>query len=216
MRVILLGPPGAGKGTQAVFISRSLGIPHIASGDLFREAQSKGTELGLLVKSYMEKGELIPDEITVAMVLERSAAPDCKKGYILDGFPRTIGQAKALDKALEDKGDTIDKVVYIKVSDNELLRRLSGRWICRDCQTPYHIVESPPKVPGICDRCGGKLYQRADDNEKTVKNRLSVYSSQTVPLIDYYGDAGKLVEVDGSQGIDNVAKAILAAVNPSE
>jgi adenylate kinase len=216
IRVILLGPPGAGKGTQAVFVSQSLGVPHIASGDLFREAQGKGTKLGLLVKSYMEKGELIPDEITVSMVLERSTAPDCKMGYILDGFPRTIGQAKALDKALKEKGDTIDKVVYIKVSDDELLRRLGGRWICRDCQAPYHMMESPPKVSGICDRCGGELYQRADDNEETVKNRLSVYSRQTVPLIDYYSDEGKLVEVDGAQGIDDVAKAILMAVNPSE
>ena len=154
-KIILLGPPGAGKGTQAVFISQRLGIPHIASGNLFREAQSKGTELGILVRSYMEKGTLVPDEVTVAVILERIAAPDCEGGYVLDGFPRTLEQAKALDKALADIGDTIDKVVYIKISNDELLRRLSGRLVCRNCQAPYHLVDSPPKVAGKCDHCGG-------------------------------------------------------------
>ena len=161
MRLILLGAPGAGKGTQAQAISRELGLPHIASGDLFREAQEKGTELGLMAKSYMEKGALVPDEITVRMILERISAPDSEGGFVLDGFPRTLEQAEALDRALSGRGEAIDKAVYIKVSNEELIRRLSGRWICRSCQAPYHTISSPPKVEGRCDRCGGELYQLA-------------------------------------------------------
>lgn len=212
IRIILLGPPGAGKGTQAEFISQRLGIPHIASGDLFREAQSKGTPLGLLARSHIEKGTLVPDEVTVAMILERIAATDCEEGYILDGFPRTLEQARALDKALADMGDTIDKVVYIKVSNDQLLLRLSGRRVCRNCQALYHLVNSPPKVVGKCDYCGGELYQRADDSEEVVGNRLKVYVSQTAPLIDYYRAAGKLVEVDGGRGVGEVTMAIIAAI----
>jgi adenylate kinase len=211
MRIILLGAPGAGKGTQAAIISDKVGLAHIASGDLFRQAQSSGTELGLLAKSYMEKGQLVPDEIVIKMILERLAEPDCSKGFILDGFPRTLEQAEALDKALTEGG--IDKVLYIKVSDEELVRRLSGRRICRNCQAPYHIVSAPPKVPGKCDRCGGELYQRADDNEETVKSRIAVYVKETAPLIDYYAKAGKIVEIDGEIGMENVAKAIIAAIS---
>ena len=209
MHIVFLGAPGAGKGTQAASISEELGIAHIASGDLFREAQKKGTELGLLAKSYMEKGQLVPDEVTIRMILERIATPDCDKGYILDGFPRTIEQAEALDESLKEQGEAIDKVICIEVSDEELVARLSGRWICRNCQTPYHIINSPPKVKGICDKCGGELYQRADDTEETVRSRLKVYSAQTTPLIDYYQKAGKLAKVNGGQGMERVREEII-------
>jgi adenylate kinase len=197
MYIILLGAPGAGKGTQAVMLAEKLNVVQVASGDLFRQALSNETELGKKAKAYMEKGQLVPDEITIQMVLDRLAAPDCENGALLDGFPRNIEQAKALDKALAAQSKAIDKVVYIKVSEGELLKRLSGRWICRDCQAPYHEVDSPPKVAGKCDRCGGELYQRPDDNVETVKKRLQVYFTETAPLIDYYHKAEKLLEIDG-------------------
>jgi len=212
MNVILLGAPGAGKGTQAVTLSKKLGLAHVATGDLFRKEQESGSELGKMAKSYMDKGQLVPDEITVKMLLGRISAPDCAKGFILDGFPRTLEQAKALDRALAAQGKDIDKVLYIKVSNNELLRRLSGRWICRDCQAPYNIVEKPPKVAGKCDRCGGKLYQREDDTEETARKRLDVYFAQTMPLIEYYAKAGKLMEVNGEQGIEAVGKDMITAL----
>ena len=205
MRIVLLGAPGCGKGTQAGIVSRSLDVAHIASGDLFREAANRVDALGEQVRSYMEKGLLVPDEITIRMILERIAAPDCSGGYILDGFPRTLGQAEALDRALGEKGEAIEKVVYIKVSPEELVKRLSARYICRDCQTPYHEIASPPKVSGKCDRCGGELYQRADDSPETVRRRLEVYFAETTPLIDYYRAAGKLIEVDGERGIEEVS-----------
>jgi adenylate kinase len=160
----------------------------------------------------MEKGQLVPDEITVKMVLGRISAPDCAKGVILDGFPRTLEQARALDKVLAAEGKSIDKVLYIKVSVKELLRRLSGRWICRNCQTPYNIVELPPKVAGKCDRCGGELYQRADDTEETARKRLDVYFAQTAPLIKYYTEAGKLVEIDGEKNVEKVGSDLIAAI----
>lgn len=210
--IILLGAPGAGKGTQAVTISKKLGLAHSASGDLFRKEQDSGSELGRIVKSYMEKGQLVPDDITVKMILGRISAPDCAKGFILDGFPRTLEQANTLDQALAVGGRSIDKVLYIKVSVKELLKRLSGRWICRNCQAPYNIVEVPPKVSGKCDRCGGELYQRADDTEETAKKRLDVYFAQTMPLIKYYTDAGKLVEINGEQGIEAVGQGLIAAI----
>lgn len=212
MYIILLGAPGAGKGTQAEILSKDWGLAHVSTGDLFREAQAKGTELGLLAKSYMEKGELVPNDITIRMILERIAAPDCRRGCILDGFPRTLEQAMALDEALRPLGKGIDKVLYIKVPTEELLRRLGGRRLCRVCQTPYHDVSNPPKVAGICDGCGGELYQRADDTVETAQKRLEVYFAQTMPLIDYYAKAGKLVEVEGNQPIEEVAKELLAAV----
>jgi adenylate kinase len=212
LNLILLGAPGAGKGTQAVTISKKLGLVHVATGDLFRKEQESGTELGKIAKSYMEKGQLVPDEITVKMLSGRITAPDCTKGVILDGFPRTLEQAKALDKALAAQGNGIDRVLYIKVSNQELLRRLSGRWICRNCQAPYNIVEMSPKVAGKCDRCGGELYQRADDNEETARKRLDVYFSQTMPLIEYYTKTGKLVEVNGEQGIEAVSRDLIAAL----
>lgn len=212
LNLILLGAPGAGKGTQAVTISKKLGLVHIASGDLFRKEQESGSELGKIAKSYMEKGQLVPDEITVKMVLGRISAPDCAKGVILDGFPRTLEQARALDKVLVAEGKSIDKVLYIKVSVKELLRRLSGRWICRNCQTPYNTVELPPKVAGKCDRCGGELYQRADDTEETARKRLDVYFAQTAPLIKYYIEAGKLVEIDGEKNVEKVGSDLIAAI----
>lgn len=210
MRIILLGAPGAGKGTQAAIVSQRLGLGHIASGDLFREALEKGSELGLQAKSYMEKGVLVPNEITVRMILTRIAADDCKPGFILDGFPRSLEQAEALDRALAEKGEAIDSAAYIEVSPEELLRRLSGRWLCRQCQAPYNIHSSPPRLPGKCDRCGGELYQRSDDTVETVKKRLDVYFAQTFPLIDYYRKAGKLIEVNGEQTADKVAEELLS------
>jgi len=212
LNVILLGAPGAGKGTQAVTISKKLGLAHIASGDLFRKEQESGSELGKIAKSYMEKGQLVPDDVTVKMILGRIAAPDCVKGFLLDGFPRTLEQAKALDKALAAQGKRIDRVLYIKVSVKELLRRLSGRWICRNCQAPYNIVELPPKVKGKCDRCGGELYQRADDTEETARKRLDVYFNQTMPLIEYYTKSGTLVEVNGEQGVEAVGRDVIAVL----
>ncbi len=211
MNIVFLGAPGAGKGTQAAVVAQQLHLAHIATGDLFRQAIEAGTELGKEAKSYMAKGALVPDKITVAMVLERIAAPDCKAGVIFDGFPRNLEQAKALDKALKEQKKAIDKVVYIKVAEEELLKRLGGRWICRKCQTPYHEVESPPKVKGKCDKCGGELYQRPDDTPATVKERLKVYFSQTAPLIEYYTKAGKLLEIDGVGKVDEVSKRIVAA-----
>jgi len=210
--IIFLGAPGAGKGTQTATVAQELGLVHIASGDLFRQAAEQGTELGIQAKSYMEKGVLVPDEITIQMVLERMSSPDCEGGIILDGFPRNLQQAGALDKALAGLDKTIDKVVYIKVSEEELLRRLTGRWICRQCQAPYHTVSSPPRVQGKCDRCGGELYQRADDTEETVKKRLQVYFTETAPLIDYYGQAGKLLQVDGEGNVDDVSRRIVVAI----
>jgi adenylate kinase len=210
--IILLGAPGAGKGTQAVMLAEKLQLVQVASGDLFRQALAQETELGKQAKVYMEKGQLVPDEITIQMVLERLGAPDCTNGAILDGFPRNLPQAEALDKAMAEQSKAIDKVVYIKVSEKELLKRLSGRWICRNCQTPYHEVDSPPKVKGICDRCGGELYQRADDNIETVKNRLKVYFAETSPLIDYYKKAGKLLEINGEGNAAEVNGRIVAAL----
>ena len=212
MYVIFLGAPGAGKGTQAAEVAKGLKLAHIATGDMFRDAQKKGTALGLKAKEYMEKGKLVPDEITVAMLLERIAAPDCRQGVIFDGFPRTLAQAEALDKALVKQSKAIDKVIYIKVAEEELLTRLSGRWICRQCQTPYHVVTSPPKIKGKCDRCGGELYQRDDDKPTTIKERLKVFFTQTAPLIDYYTRTGKLVEVNGVGTVEEVRKGILNAL----
>ncbi len=213
MYIVFLGAPGAGKGTQAARVAQELKLVHIASGDLFRQALEKGTELAIQAKSYMDRGTLVPDEITIRMVLERISAPDCESGVIFDGFPRNLKQAKALDKALAQQGKTIDKVVYIKVAKKELLERLSGRWICRQCQTPYHAVNSPPKIWGKCDQCGGELYQRADDTVETVKKRLQVYSAETAPLIDYYIQEGKLLEVDGEGSVDEVERIIVESLH---
>ena len=211
MYLVLLGPPGAGKGTQAERLQEELKLPHVASGDLFRENLRNETELGLLAKKYMDRGDLVPDDVTIAMVRDRLQRPDCDQGTILDGFPRTQAQAQALDRMLADMGRRLDGVLYIAVPDEELVRRLSGRWICRQCQTPYHTLFSPPAKEGVCDACGGELYQRDDDKPETVRARLKVYHQQTSPLIDYYRQAGLLVEVDGAGDIETVSAALLEA-----
>lgn len=206
MYVILLGGPGAGKGTQAVGLASELHVAHVASGDLFRRNLGEGTPLGLEAKTYMDKGELVPDELTVRMVLNRLEDPDCQQGAVLDGFPRTLGQAQALDTALLAVDKSIGAVLHIKVSEEELIRRLSGRWICRECQSPYHMISSPPKEMGRCDRCSGDLYQRDDDTEATSRRRVQVYNNQTAPLISYYQEQGSLIEIDGEQPIDRVGQ----------
>jgi adenylate kinase len=212
INIVFLGAPGAGKGTQAANVAQELNLVHIATGDLFRQAQSQDTELARQAKYYMEKGQLVPDEITIKMVLERISEPDCANGVIFDGFPRNLNQAEALDKALGDQGKVVNKVVYIKVAGQELLKRLTGRWICRKCQTPYHEVNSPPKVVGVCDKCGGELYQRADDKEETIKERLQVYFNETAALIDYYSRKGKLLEIEGEGKVEEVSKRITASL----
>lgn len=212
MYIIFLGAPGSGKGTQAAYVAQELNLVHIASGDLFRQAVEQGTELGMQVKSYMEKGVLVPDQVTIQVVLERISAPDCEPGVVFDGFPRNLKQAEALDKALVQKAKAIDKVVYIRVPEEELVKRLSGRWVCRNCQTPYHAIDSPPKVWGRCDKCGGELYQRPDDTVEVVKKRLEVYFAQTAPLIGYYNRSGKLLEMDGKGSVAEVGERIIAAL----
>jgi adenylate kinase len=212
MYVVILGAPGAGKGTQADILSQKIDVPHIASGDLFRRALEEKTELGLLAKGYMEKGELVPDEVVTKMILERVSQPDCASGCVFDGFPRTLPQARALDEALKSQAKSIDKAIYIDVPNEELVRRLSGRWLCRRCQTPYHVTESPPEVPGRCDKCGGELYQRPDDKEETVKERIRVFLAQTVPILDYYEEQAKLTRVNGNLGVQVVAKEMMSAL----
>jgi adenylate kinase len=208
--VVLLGPPGAGKGTQAQLISKELRLPHISSGDLFREHLKAQTELGKLAKGYIDRGELVPDDVTIAMVRERLSRPDCAGGALLDGFPRTPPQAEALAKMLADFHDKVDVVPYINVSEEILVERLSGRWTCRAQGHIFHDKYNPPKDPGRCDIDGSELYQREDDKAETVINRIRVYFQQTMPLIEYYRQQGVLVEVDGNQPIESVSADILA------
>lgn len=212
MIVVLMGPPGAGKGTQAVRLAQRLGLTHVASGDLFREALAAGTPLGLQAKSYMERGELVPDAVVVEMVLERMGRPDCAQGVVLDGFPRTSAQAQALDGALQAQGMRVAAALNLAVPEEELLGRLTGRRICRDCQAPYHVRFNPPLREGVCDRCGGELYQRADDSEATVRRRLEVYQEQTAPLIAYYRGQGLLREADGLGPVDVVTERLVLAL----
>jgi adenylate kinase len=202
--LVLLGGPGAGKGTQAERLSEALEIPQVSTGDLFRENLKNETELGRLAKGYMERGELVPDEVTVGMVRERLSRPDAAKGAILDGFPRTIAQAEALGSLLVELGFELAMAPYIKVPEDVLLARLAGRWTCRGCGAMYHELFSPSQQAGVCDKCGGELYQRPDDTPETQKHRIEVYFEQTAPLIDYYRDKGLLVEVDGRPGIDEI------------
>ena len=209
MILILLGPPGAGKGTQADLVSERAGVAHLATGDLFRENIRNQTELGLQAKAFVEKGALVPDELTVRMLLDRFDRPDMAKGVLLDGFPRTVDQARALDEALKQRGQDVDKVLYINVGEEEVVRRLAGRWTCRNCGAVYHQVFSPPKEAGKCDKCGGELYQRDDDKPETVRNRLRVYTRQTAPLIDYYKKQDKLLEVNGEQDAGAVGGDLL-------
>ena len=212
MNLIMLGPPGAGKGTQAAMLAERLGIPHVASGDLFREALQAETELGLMAKSYMDRGELVPDEVTIAMIRERLLKPDCGKGIILDGFPRTIEQAEALKELLAEQGKMIDAALFIDASEDELVRRLSSRWTCRNCQAIYNLISNPPKEEGKCDVCGGELWQRSDDAPQTVRNRIRIYWEQTSPLTNYYRDEGLLITIESEGGIERVQQKILEAL----
>jgi len=209
VHIVILGAPGAGKGTQAEIIHQKMNLAHVSTGDLFRQALDRGTELGLLAKDYMEKGNLVPDEIVTKMVLQRIKQSDCLSGWLLEGFPRTLQQAEMLDKALAEQGEKIDNAVYVEVPEVELIKRLSGRWTCRSCQAPYHMVSSPPEVQGKCDKCGGELYQRLDDNEQTVKERLKVFNAMTIPTLRYYQKQNKLLKVDGNKEIQEVASEIL-------
>jgi adenylate kinase len=207
-RLILLGPPGAGKGTQGSRLLDKFGIPGIATGDLFREAMAAGTELGEKAKEYVTSGGLVPDEIVIGLVKERLSKDDCRNGFLLDGFPRTTAQAEALDGFLEAESLNLDMVVYIDVSDELLLPRLTGRRLCKKCGAGYHLEAKPPKEAGKCDLCGGELYQRPDDNEEVISNRLSVYHEMTSPLLDYYQSGGKLKKIDGVGTVDEITKRV--------
>ena len=211
MKVILLGPPGAGKGTQAARVADELGVTRAASGDLFRDNLRNETELGLLAKSYMDKGALVPDDVTIRLVMSWISAPGQSGGFVLDGFPRTLPQAEALDSALQPSGG-LDRVLYVNVAEDELVRRLAGRFICRICQTPYHETASPPKKQGKCDACDGELYQRDDDKAEVVKRRLQVYFEETQPLVGHYRGSGVLREVDGEGAVDDVGNLLVEAL----
>ena len=212
MHILLMGPPGAGKGTQAANLVKEFGIPHISTGDMFRAAVKEGTELGLQAKACMDAGKLVPDEVTIGIVKERLAKPDCKKGFILDGFPRTVEQADALAGILKELGLSLTAALNITVPAADLIERAVGRRICKSCGATYHVKFNPPQKAGVCDTCAGDLYQRADDSEETMKNRLSVYEAQTKPLIAYYEKAGVYKEIDGRQPIDDVKAAMIAAL----
>lgn len=209
MKIIMLGAPGAGKGTQAKKIAAKYAIPHISTGDIFRANIKNNTELGQKAKTYMDKGELVPDELVVDLIMDRFKEADCANGYVLDGFPRTIPQAEALDKALSANGESVDYAINVEVPDENIINRMSGRRACVGCGATYHIQFNAPKVEGVCDTCGEKLILRDDDKPETVKNRLSVYHEQTQPLIDYYSKKGVLAEVDGTQAMDDVFNAIV-------
>ncbi|MBI9014394.1 MAG: adenylate kinase [Clostridiales bacterium] len=212
MRLILLGPPGAGKGTQAANIVDKYQLPHISTGDIFRANIKQGTDLGKRAKEFMDKGELVPDSLVVELVEDRLQQDDTKVGFMLDGFPRTLPQAEALDSVLTNMGSTLNYVVNIVVDPSVLVERAVGRRICRDCGATYHISFNPSKEDGICDKCSGELYQRSDDNEETVSNRISVYTNETAPLVEYYRSSGKLVTIDGLQDIDKVFADIQKAL----
>jgi adenylate kinase len=212
VRLAFLGPPGAGKGTQARELALVWRVPHIATGDMLREAVAASTKLGLEAKRYMDQGALVPDEVVIGLIAERLARSDAAAGFILDGFPRTIAQAEALDRLLAGLGRSLDAVVYFDVSEAELLRRLTGRRVCRGCGTTYHLVFAPPTTAEKCERCGGELYQRVDDTEQTVRNRLQVYTRQTAPLLEYYRQRGVLLTVAGEGAIDAIRAAIRRAV----
>ena len=213
LRVIFLGPPGAGKGTQAQALASEWGVPHVATGDMLREAVAAKTPLGLEAKRHMDSGGLVPDEVVIGLVGERLAQPDAKAGVVLDGFPRTVAQAEALGALFARTGLSLDRVVYFNVSRDELLRRLTGRRVCRGCGRTYHLVSAPPKVADKCDVCGGELYQRVDDREDTVATRLDVYQKQTSPLLEYYRGRNLLSEVAGEGSVSQVAEAIRKATN---
>ena len=204
MNLILLGPPGAGKGTQAAKIIEKYNIPHISTGDIFRENIKEGTELGMKAKEFMDRGELVPDSLVIEIALDRLTKDDCREGFLLDGFPRTVEQAEALDKFLEERGGKVDHVLDKEVPAEELITRILGRRVCEKCGATYNIPNMPPKKDGICDVCGGKLMQRKDDTRETVENRIAVYEKQTAPLLDYYREAGNISHLDGTTGFENV------------
>jgi adenylate kinase len=210
--IVLLGPPGVGKGTQAKLLSERTGLAHISSGDLFRENMKNQTELGKQAQSYINKGELVPDDVTIAMIRDRLARADCREGAILDGFPRTTAQAESLERMLSALGGAVDKVPYVTALEKVLVERLSGRWTCRASGHVFHEKNNPPKKTGICDFDGSELYQRDDDKSETVVRRIQVYLEQTAPLIAYYRQRGKLVEIDGTQNIQKVTQAFLSAL----
>jgi adenylate kinase len=213
VNLILIGAQGSGKGTQADLLVGDLGVPHISSGDLFRQALAEQTELGLKVKGYLDRGELVPDDLTVAMVLDRLARPDAARGFILDGFPRTVAQEQALEEGLQKAGKQVDMALYLEVPREELLKRLSGRYICRANQHVYNINTNPPKVPGVCDIDGSPLYQRSDDTGEAVQRRLDIFFSETIRLLDYFRERGKLVTVNGNQSIEQVQQDLLEAIH---
>lgn len=213
MKIVMLGAPGAGKGTQAEMLAKKYDIPHVSTGDIFRMNIKNGTELGMEAKKYMDQGLLVPDELTVRILLDRVAKEDCTKGYVLDGFPRNIPQANVLDDALSKLGDKIDYAINVDVPDENIIRRMSGRRACLACGATYHIEHVPPKKEGICDKCGQELVLRDDDKPETVKNRLQVYKEQTQPLIDFYGKQGILHNVDGTKDMNEVFDAIVAILS---
>jgi len=213
MNIILMAAPGAGKGTQAELMQERLHLPHVASGDLFRDNIRHETELGKQVKEILARGDLVPDSITIDMIRQRIRQPDCAKGVILDGFPRTIAQAEALDKLFAERGSKVDRVLFVQVPQAKLLERLAGRWFCKVCQTPYHILWNPPKLPGVCDKEGGELIQRNDDRPEVVANRLKEYFEKTQPLIDYYRKRGLLTEINGEQDIEKVYGDIVRSLD---
>lgn len=215
MRVVFMGPPGAGKGTQAARIAERHSMPHIATGDIFRQAIKEGTPLGREVKKYLDAGALVPDDVTTAVVAERLSREDCAGGFVLDGFPRTLAQAEALDATLAEMGISLDVAISLVVRDEEIMRRLGGRRVCTRCGATYHIDAKPPRVEGVCDLCGAELRQRHDDREETIRERLEVYRKQTAPVLEYYRTRGKLAEVDGEQSLDEVTESIEAVLRHS-
>ena len=212
LRTVLLGPPGAGKGTQAVRIVEKYNVPHISTGDIFRENIKNGTELGKKAQEYMNKGELVPDDLVIDLATSRLLEDDCKNGFLLDGFPRTVYQAEKLDEFLTAHGMKLDKVIDIEVEKEELITRLTGRRVCKECGASYHVVNIPPKKEGICDICGGELFQRADDTVETVENRIEVYNEQTMPLVDYYKRADNIVTIDGALPLETVFAEIVKSI----
>ncbi len=216
MRVILIGPPGAGKGTQAHRLVQELGVPHVSTGDLFRHHMGQSTELGRQAKGFIDAGQLVPDSLTISMVAQRLAQPDASVGFLLDGFPRSVAQAQALEHMLHDHDQRLDAVVALQVDDDEVVQRLTGRRLCRGCDRIWHLTYDPPSNPQVCDACGGELYQRADDREDTIRQRLAVYAEQTLPLLDFYDQAKILTQVKASGSVDEVSQRVLAAVSPAQ